>query len=180
MLSLLPDHADPSRLCGLGKVYEGAIALGEFARLSLLLTDSAGEAFFRLEFSKDNDKRNVVRVSVHATLALQCQRCLGTVRQAIASVSELAVVSGPEEAERLPDSLDPLLVEDDQVALRDLIEDELILSIPNAPMHGLDECEVSLRVLNTGPAGSEEAAGQERPSPFAALAALKRDTETND
>jgi uncharacterized protein len=167
-------------LCGLGKVYEGAIALGEFARLSLLLTDTAGDVVFRLEFSKSEDKRNVVEVSVRATLAVQCQRCLGTVTREIVSTSQLAVVSGPAEAERLPDSLDPLLVEDDKVVLRDLIEDELILSIPNAPMHEPDECEVRLSELNTKPGGLGTEAEMKPRSPFAALAALKRDNETND
>ncbi len=180
MLSLLPDHADPSRLCGLGKVYEGVIALSEFARLSLLLTDAAGNATFRLAFSKNEDKRDVVEVSVRATLAVQCQRCLGTVKREIVSTSQLGVVSGPAEMERLPDSLDPLLVEENQVVLRDLIEDELILSIPNAPTHDPEECEVSLSELSTRPAGLETETEEKPPSPFAALAALKRGNETND
>ena len=46
MLSLLPDFADPMRLCALGKAYEGAIPLADLSRLAPLLTSTEREAAF--------------------------------------------------------------------------------------------------------------------------------------
>ena len=55
MLSLLPDFADPLRLCALEKAYEGAIPLADLTRLAPLLTSSEGEAAFALVFRMDPD-----------------------------------------------------------------------------------------------------------------------------
>jgi len=177
MLSLLPDYADPLRLCALGKAYEGAVPFAELPRLAPLLTSTEGEAAFALVFQTDAEGRPAVTVRVRATLRLQCQRCLDTVEHAVDAESHLVVVSGPDEAERLPDDVDPLLVEDERVALRSLIEDELILAIPPAPRHRPEACGVRLDE-HTAPTG-EPAADTEndRENPFAALANWKRDTE---
>ena len=76
MLSLLPDFADPLRLCALGKVYEGAVPLADLPRLAPLLTSSEGEAAFVLEFDTDAERRPTVRVRVSAELPLRYQRLL--------------------------------------------------------------------------------------------------------
>lgn len=180
MLSLLPDYVDPVRLCGLGKVYEGTIGLSEMPRLVELLTDASGDAQFRLDFGRDAEQRSVVGVVVETGLRLTCQRCLGAMEHRVATSSRLAVVQGPVEAERLPGDLDPLLVTGERIALRALLEDELILSIPNAPMHPPDECEVDLRRLNSGSARPPTGLQAQTESPFAALAGLKRKRNRND
>jgi uncharacterized protein len=177
MLSLLPDYADPLRLCALGKAYKGAIPLAELPRLAPLLTSTEGEAAFVLAFDTDADRRPTVSVAVEARLALQCQRCLGTVMRDVKTASRLVVVTGPDEAERLPDDVDPLLVEDGRIALRALIEDELILAVPTAATHRPEECAVDLAAVN---APHAEEQGEPKPSPFAVLADLKSDEIDRD
>lgn len=177
MLSLLPDFADPWRLCALGKVYEGTVQLAELPRLAPLLTSTEGEAAFVLAFDMDADRRPAVRVQVESRLPLQCQRCLGTVTWDVDAASRLVVVAGPDEAARLPDEVDPLLVEDGQLALRTLIEDELILAVPPAATHRPEECAVDLDAVNGAPAERES---EPEPSPFAVLADLKSDENDQD
>jgi uncharacterized protein len=80
----------------------------------------------------------------------------------------LAFVEGIDEAEMLPESLDPVVVENGLVILMDLIEDELLLALPQVAMHPPGEC-----VAHAGehvPAG-DEPLGK---NPFAVLAELKR------
>jgi len=180
MLSLLPDHADPWRLCALGKAYEGEIALAELPRLAPLLASEEGEAAFSLAFDRDADGRPRVRVHVRASLPVQCQRCLGAVQIEVDADSTLVLVSGPDEAERLPDEFDPLLVEDQSLALSSLIEDELILAIPAAPVHPVETCAVKLDDINAPEAQPEESAGEAANNPFAALANWKNDDESRD
>lgn len=180
MLSLLPDFADPLRLCALGKVYEGKLDLADMPRLSPLLTSSEGEAAFALVFDMNADKRPVVTVSVEARLMLCCQRCMQPMPFDVASSTRLGVVSGPDEAERLPDDLDPLLLEQDRLALRSLVEDELILSVPPAPMHPVADCEVSLNDWQQAAVERTESDASTRDNPFAALAALKSDENEQD
>lgn len=180
MLSLLPDYADPLRLCALGKAYEGVIPLAELARLAPLLTSTEGEAAFALVFETDSDGRPSVTVRVRASLPLQCQRCLGTVVHAVDANARLVVVAGQDEAGRLEDDVDPLLVGDDKLALRSLLEDELILAIPPAPMHPPEVCEVDLRALNGKREDGQDSVDAGVEHPFAALADWRRDTNNRD
>ena len=181
MLSILPDAADPLRLCALGKVYDGEVALADLSRLAPLLSSDAGTARFVLAFSIDEERRPVVDVSVRAHLLVSCQRCLQNMQLDVDSSSRLAVVSGPVEAERLPAELDPLLVDIDTIELRSLIEDELILAVPPAPMHPPDGCATTLETWNDDAApeaGTSDDAG--RSNPFAALAKLKGGIDEQD
>ncbi len=182
MLSLLPDFADPLRLCTLGKAYKGAIPLADLSRLAPLLTSTEGEAAFVLEFQMDARQRPTVEVRVRADLAVQCQRCLETMVHEVDSQTRLVVVSGPEEAERLPDDVDPLLVEEDRLALRSLLEDELLLAIPAAPRHRPEDCKVRLDEVNTrsGPQAEPDTEAADAEHPFAALADWKSDKENQD
>jgi uncharacterized protein len=180
MLSLLPDFADPLRLCELGKVYEGAVPLAELPRLAPLLTSSEGEAAFALAFYTDAERRPTVKVTVHAKLPLRCQRCLGSMRQEVSSDSVLVVVSGTDEAQRLPDDVDPLMLENAKMDLRSLIEDDLILAIPTAPTHRPEDCSVKLSEVNAQQL-PERSSNEDKPAnPFAALADWKDDRKNQD
>ena len=180
MLSLLPDFADPMRLCALEKAYEGAIPLADLSRLAPLLTSTEGEAAFALAFKMDAGRGPTVRVKVRASLPVQCQRCLETMIHEVDSESSLVVVRGPDEAERLPGDVDPLLIGDDRLELRSLLEDELLLAIPSAPMHRLKECRVDLAEVNVQAEQPPESGDEDAEHPFAALADWKSDRENQD
>lgn len=180
MLSLLPDYADPLRLCALGKAYEGVIPLADLPRLAPLLTSMEGEAAFVLAFDTDSEGRPAVTVCVRASLPLQCQRCLGTVILEVDAKSRLVVVAGPDEAGRLEDDVDPLVVGDDRLALRSLLEDELILAIPPAPTHPPEGCDVDLRELNGQIEERQDPGDEGAEHPFAALADWRSDTNNQD
>ena len=80
----------------------------------------------------------------------------------------LAFVEGLDEAEALPDHLDPELVENGLVLLRDMVEDELLLTLPHVPRHPLGAC-VSGEVKRP-----PERGGVLRENPFSILAQLKK------
>lgn len=177
MSSRLPDYADPFRLCEQGRVFEGSIALKEFERLTPLLASQDGEAAFTLGFDRDSEHGDVVSGTVQAELTLTCQRCLMPMLLRVDSGFRLGVVRGPDEERRLPDELDPLLLEEEKLAPRDLIEDELLLSIPPSPMHPAAECAVDLGRINAvnGPAGE----GVRPENPFAILRKSPDDEDTS-
>jgi uncharacterized protein len=87
----------------------------------------------------------------------------------------LSPVSGPVEAEGLPDEYDPLMLEDALLHPMDLIEDELILAIPPAPRHPESECAVKLQDYQQEPRA--ETPADTTDNPFAVLASLKRDSD---
>jgi len=173
MLSTLPEQADPRRLCEQGKAYAGSVALRDLPRLMPLLASQEGEAAFTLEFDQDEENRLRIRGRVTGSLPLICQRCMQVMQQAVRADFCLSPVSGPVEAENLPEDYDPLMLEQDLLHLMDLVEDELILAIPPAPRHPEADCAVKLADYAMQPEVQESRTEEE--NPFAVLAQLKRD-----
>lgn len=173
MSQRLPDHLDPWRFADLGKVVEGGVLpLEGMSRLRECLREDSGEAVFDLSFARDEQRRAVVTGRIRAQLRLQCQRCLETVVHGVDAEVSIAFVEGYDQAAQLPDSLDPCLVEEGgRVRLLDLIEDELLLQLPQVAMHEAGSCPVML----TGTTGEKPSQTDVQPenNPFALLAGLK-------
>ncbi|MGA1691337.1 MAG: YceD family protein, partial [Sedimenticolaceae bacterium] len=120
----------------------------------------------------DADRRRVIESHVEGELQIICQRCLGAMPLPIDSDWQLAVVTGFQQAEQLPEEYDPLLVEEDTIVLRDLIEDELILAVPSAARHEPDQCAVQLTDYQEE-VEEETEAPEASDNPFAVLAQMK-------
>ena len=104
-------------------------------------------------------------------LALCCQRCLGPVMETVAVDRALRFVSDEQQAAELDAELeDDVLSLERSLDLRELVEDELLLALPLVPRHA--ECPEPLPL----PADEPLEEAEERPNPFAALAALKGKT----
>ena len=169
MSSLLPDLLDPWRAVDGRSVFSGRLSLSSFPRLGPLLLEPAGDVGFSLAFSRDEEHRPVLHCEVTATLMLRCQRCLEGLEHGVAGNVALALVSGIDEERRLPDRYDPLLVSDRLIRPRDLIEDELLLALPQIPMHELDGCRSQPQYMG---GARDQSPGS---SPFAVLAGIERE-----
>lgn len=100
---------------------------------------------------------------------LVCQRCLQPLPARVEGRRSFRFVPGEAQAAELDaDSEDDVLALTRALDLRELIEDELLLSLPLVPRH--PSCPLPLP-----PASGDELAADEPPHPFAALAALKAD-----
>ncbi|MCU0935134.1 MAG: YceD family protein [Gammaproteobacteria bacterium] len=165
MSGALPAYIEPVRLAELGRTLEGRLPLARMRRLADLLADRGGEAAVRLEFRQEGRGRSTVRGWVRAGLLLTCQRCLEPFELTLDLPVRLAVVHSDVEAERLAEEEDPLLVDGDQaLSLADVVEDELLLALPQVPAHPPPGCRVLVEA---------EASAGSPPSPFAALAGLE-------
>ena len=49
--------------------------------------------------------------------------------------SRIALVSDYDAADRVPEGLEVFLVEADSVSVRDLVDEEIMLALPNVPRH---------------------------------------------
>ena len=108
-----------------------------------------------------------LHLHAQASLALVCQRCLGPVETPLMAQRSFLFVAGEETAAQLDaDSEDDVLALTRSLDLQELVEDELLLALPLVPRHEL--CPQPL------PMEHGDAPDEERPNPFAALAALKR------
>ena len=179
MSSRLPELVDPWRSAGQNRSFSGRVELGQLHRLTGALHAVSGDAEFDLVFSRDEQRRPRISGFVRATLSLQCQRCLDEMLLPVDVDLNLAVIEVSAEAERLPEDVDPVQVEEGMLRLLDIVEDELILAIPQVPMHSQGECDIERAesAPEPVPVDSEEDESEQEENPFAVLAGLKTDSE---
>jgi uncharacterized protein len=169
MVEHLPELIDPLALAEKGRQFKGSLPLSKMIRLQDLLLDAQGEVSVTLKFGKDG-KFAVVTGVVAADLELQCQCCLGAIPWKVDCTVNLGLVRSLAEADLLPESYEPLLLEGESLMpLADIVQEELLLALPVIPQH--EACEPAAQAQ---PKKEPPRQLPERPNPFAVLAKLKQ------
>ena len=105
------------------------------------------------------------------TVQLTCQRCLKPVEESLQISRWFRFVGSEDEAVSLDaDSEDDVLALTRHLDAQELIEDELLLALPLVPRHEICPDPLPAPAEDLVEEGEEE---DERPNPFAKLAALK-------
>lgn len=131
-------------------------------RLHDLLAEVSGEVSWHLEGFKGERGESLLRLTVGGIIPLACQRCLEAIafELDVDRLLEVIPVSADVSQDELEDDSRDFLPVEKELDVAELIEDEILLSLPVAPRH--DRC------------GLPGASGiGERVNPFAALAGLK-------
>lgn len=176
MSAPLPDQLDPWRAVQAGYSFAGEIPLERLPRVAEAVLGAEGPARYELTFGRDPDGQATIRGQVSMTLRLLCQRCLtqmllpvaATVALGLTRATSGADALGLAAVEGLPEDLDPLPLGREPISPLDLVEDELLLAIPQIPSHPAGECRA------TASPSLEPPPPAVRDNPFAALAALRR------
>ena len=167
----LPHQIDPFRLCEARASLSGPVPLKQMQRLKSFLASDSGEIDVVLDFDIDELGVPFVKGQLKAELQLICQRCLEPFSFPVNQQSVLAWVRSDQEAERLPLRFEPYLVETNPLILNDVIEDELLLALPQIPMHADSECPASKWLKKQHTDSTDES----NDNPFSVLANLKND-----
>ncbi|WP_147651849.1 YceD family protein [Vulcaniibacterium gelatinicum] len=168
----LPEALDAWRMVAARRGFEGVLPLAAMTRLRGSLVDAEGSVRVRIEFGRDALQVAYVELRIEAELPLECQRSLQRFLHPVALVQRLGLIRDEAEEAALPPGYEALLVpEDGMLQPAELVEDELILVVPVVPVAPGTEA-----VERDWPAGVAEQAAA---SPFAALAALKKQDSTN-
>lgn len=170
----LPHQIDPFRLAEAGTHLSGRLPLRQFKRLADVLSDTRGELTVELEFDVDELGVPVVIGSLRANLMLICQRCLEAFAYPVDTRIALAWVRSEQDAGKLPLRYEPCVVEETPLQLNDMIEDELLLALPQIPMHEESVCPAS-KLLRQTASDDEADEAEHKDSPFSVLAKLKQD-----
>ncbi|MGB1800686.1 MAG: YceD family protein [Gammaproteobacteria bacterium] len=157
---------NPLRLAKSRERIEGSLQLDSFERLKDDLLENTGKLSFSLSFDFDESGVCVIESDIDTQVVLECQRCLKPVSININKKSLLAVVESKDEIDSLAKEYEPLQMSEETVSTKQLIEDELLLSIPLAAFHAEEEC--------SGKTVLDKINEDAKPKPFAALAALKK------
>lgn len=167
----LPIEIDPFRLAERGAELEGPLPLAQMQRLATALARPQGEVDVRLRFDIDDMNIPYVRGHIEAVLYLTCQRCLEALEYRVSQELALAWVRADRDAERLPLQFEPYIVSELPIRLSDVIEDELLLALPQIPMHEESRCQATAVIESL----REHAPQPEQDNRFAELEKLKQD-----
>ena len=169
MTSVEARAIDPARFAREKARVTGVLAVAQLPRLADLLFGREGVVSYAVEGDTSAKGQPVLRIHLTADLAVSCQRCLQRLPLHLDVRRDLVVVAPATE-------LDPLEDEDDDtdaiasvgsLDLNDLLEQEIVLSVPMAPRHPENACGIQPGATKIGEAAS----------PFSALARLKRPRE---
>lgn len=163
----VPETLDAWRTVAARRAFEGRLPLASLTRLRDLLSDDEGEVHYTLQFDNDLLQVPYVELRIQARLPLVCQRSLQRFLFPVDLVQRLGLIRREEEEAAMPPEYEALLVPEDGI-LRpaELVEDELVLSVPVVPMDPGSEA-----VERDWPVQEQE---QAEVNPFAALASLKK------
>jgi uncharacterized protein len=181
-----PDFIDPWKAADGRRTFQGTMPIQRMQRLLPLLAPAdkleAGQvqdyglARFTADFSYDRQGLLTIALEVEADVSLICQRSLAPYVEKIKRKSNLTVIEEVAEHDSVPEHYDPVLVEHRRMALQDIVEEELLLAIPQVPRNP----EIGAVDLSTDGkiAPPSEPVEEKTHRPFAALAGLmKSDTE---
>ena len=210
MSAPLPDHIDILRLARQGGKLVGRQSLNGMARLrqgillqddivntgqrpvlkpfvkeSLLEQQEIGCAHVELEFDEDDERFLFIKGTVQADVYMVCQRCLEPMLVGLDAGFLLGIVEDEAKVGQLPEQYEPLVVSGKTSSLSEIIEDELILSLPLVALHETDKCSASVLISDMVPTsakGRGKDAGQgngmeehKLKNPFSVLSALKKE-----
>ena len=152
-----------------GQKISGEVPVAELSRLLDVLENPQGILSYTVQGVVDKHGIPALDVSIHGNCQLRCQRCLNGLDYTVkldtrlllrdqASLDALGDSVADEEEE-----FDSILA-DAHLEVLDLLEEEILLSLPIAPKHELGACRAT----------DSENARKEEQHPFAVLAKLKR------
>jgi len=175
-----PQRLDALRFAQAGAQLDGDPPLADFRRLASDLHAPADPSE-RVRWNAEGEMRAGpsggapqawLHLRAEARVPLTCQRCLGPVQTPIEVDRWFRFVADEATAEAQDDdSEEDLLALEPRPSLIEVIEDELILSLPLVPVH--ERCPQPLPDGADTQAAEANGAGSERPHPFAGLAKLK-------
>ena len=145
---------------------QGKIPVAAMPRLQDMLADPVGELSYVLRGLHSKAGKPMLEVALDGLCQLRCQRCLQRLDYPVKLVSHLILVP-PEQLDdtAADDEENDAIPADTRLDVLELLEEELLLSLPFAPKHAAGLCQPALTQ-----AGEID---QTEKNPFAVLAELK-------
>ncbi len=141
------------------------VPFAELPRLQDVLDSNLGDLHYVLQGGTDASGRPVLDISIEGHCQLRCQRCLHGMDYAISHDARVVLCdqASLDALEDEEDEFDGILA-DAHLDVLALLEEEVLLNLPIAPMHESGACQVAEGVSTQ----------KDELHPFAALEKLKR------
>src|SRR5262249_55733256 len=146
------------------------IPLSRLPRVQAQIAGAKGSVRGVAHFRREAGYR-MAELELQGEAKLVCQRCLAPMTWPLASEARVALVANESDADHVPQEIETVYAPDDRIRVADLVEEELLLTLPLVPLHvSADECKT---VQDEVPAPEQEAAPvHETQRPFERLGEL--------
>lgn len=170
----LPAQIDIRKLVVKGAEIKALEPVSGLPRVRDLLAQDSGSINVEMQFYYNEERFRCVAGHLTGEVFMTCQRCLEPMAVAVDNQFELGIVWSEDDAQRLPSSLDPLIVGEELVDLADIVSEELILSLPFVSYHQEQDCKQVVGFTSgDSSALATEDARSTRENPFQVLENLK-------
>ncbi len=141
---MLSERVDSARLIELANQAvsrEFRAAVSDFLRLSSCVVpnrdaaDSAAALAVEIRFAIGPERFPTIGITVTGLLQLECQRCLEAVDWPVRVRTQLTVLEDDAQSGLIADPFDSVTMSAEGLSLADLVEDEILASLPMAPVH---------------------------------------------
>lgn len=147
----------------------GVVLESALPRLVASVEAVVGDVYAELRFAQDYERNLTVNGRLQLQIQRICQRCLQPVSENLEAEFAWGIVWTENQGEKLPKFLDPVVQFDDELNLYQVLEDEILLSLPAMAYHDeecVDRDKFSSADTTRKPGGSAE-------NPFKVLEQLK-------
>jgi uncharacterized protein len=129
----IPLRVKASQAVSRREAFAGSVPLAKLPRLAASLAQSAGTLQVELQATRDEEGQEWLHGEIRGRLPLTCQRGLHDFDWNCDVALSLALVESEAEENKLLKDTESYLVEGDELPLRDLVEEEVLLALPMMP-----------------------------------------------
>lgn len=115
------------------EAFSGSLPLAKLPRLAATLAETTGTLQVELQAMRDDEGQDWLHGEIRGQLPLTCQRGLHAFDWNCDVALSLRLVETEVEEERLLKDCESYLIQDDQLPLRELVEEEVLLALPMMP-----------------------------------------------
>jgi uncharacterized protein len=148
-----------------------AVSLAELPRLRAQLANVAGEVHGRVHFRRVAGIA-IAELTLSGTAHLLCQRCLGALDVRVEADTRVGLIAAEADMNRVPEEFEPVLAPDGRISVGELVEEELLLTLPIVPLHADTDGGVTCVAADAPPLATDGREEEKTQRPFEQLAEL--------
>jgi len=136
----IPLRVKASQAVSRREAFSGSVPLAKLPRLAASLAETTGTLQVELQATRDEEGQDWLHGEIRGHLPLTCQRGLHAFNWNCDVALSLCLVENESDEERLLKECESYLVRDDELPLRDLVEEEVLLALPMMPRCDDPDC----------------------------------------
>ncbi|MGH8482488.1 MAG: YceD family protein [Nevskiaceae bacterium] len=139
-MGAIPLRVKASQAVSRHEAFTGSVPLAKLPRLAATLAETSGNLQVELQATRDQEGQDWLHGEIRGHLPLTCQRGLHAFDWPCDVALSLCLVETEAEEQKLLKDCESYRVEDDELPLRDLVEEEVLLALPMMPRCDDPDC----------------------------------------